>query len=60
METVIISLLGLSLRADSKPLYRNNTNIELQEGCFINSIDVLLHSFSENKFIFFGTEKAIG
>jgi len=59
MEKVVISLLGLSVKADSKPLYRNNTDVELQDGYFINSIDVLLHSFSDNKFIFFGTKEAI-
>ena len=58
---VIISLLGLSVY-DTKYPYKDNdkTNFKLQDGEFVNSIDVLLHSFEDKtKFVFFGTDKSI-
>jgi len=57
-QTTIISLLGLSVY-DTKSKYENNTKFSIENGMFINSIDVLLHSFPNEKFIFFGTDISI-
>jgi len=55
---MILSLLGLSVY-DTKSYYRNSTKFTISEGDYINSIDVLLHSYKDKKFIFLGTEESI-
>ncbi|WP_457561928.1 hypothetical protein [Caminibacter pacificus] len=56
---MILSLLGLSVYPDSKSLYTNNTDLEIKKGEYINSIDALINSFKNEKFILLGTKKAV-
>jgi len=56
---VVISLLGLSIKEDSRSSYLNNTPFNLKIGNFINSTDVLLNSFDNVDFVFFGTKESI-
>jgi len=55
---MILSLLGLSVY-DNKSIYKNNTTLSIKEGEYINSIDVLLNSYNDEKFIFLGTKESI-
>jgi len=55
---MILSLLGMSV-SDKKSRYENNTSFEIQDSEFTNSIDALLNSFDNEKFIFLGTEESI-
>jgi len=54
---MILSLLGLSVY-DTKSRYENSTNFKINKGDFVNSTDVLLHSFEDEKFIFLGTDRS--
>jgi len=56
---MILSLLGISVFADSKSKYQNNTNLSIKIGEYINSIHVLLENYPNEKFIFLGTKEAI-
>ena len=57
-KKIVLSLLGLSVY-DTTSYYKNNTMLSLKEGEFINSIEALLESFGDEKFIFFGTKESI-
>ena len=58
MKKVIISLLGTSVY-DKKSSYENNTDFNIKNGEFINSIHAFLESFSNDKFIFLGSKEAM-
>ncbi len=55
---MILSLLGLSVY-DTTSYYKNSTKFKIIEGNYVNSIDVLLNSYKNKKFIFLGTEESI-
>jgi len=55
---IILSLLGISVY-DVKSIYKNHTKFLLIEGEYINSIDVLLQNYEDEKFIFLGTKESI-
>jgi predicted HTH domain antitoxin len=55
---MILSLLGLSVY-DTASFYKNSTQYKIKEGDYINSIEALLSSFEEEKFIFLGTKESI-
>jgi len=56
---MVLSLLGLSVYPDTKSFYANNTDLGINDGKYINSIDALINSFKNEKFILLGTKKAI-